>query len=427
MSSHNVGRSSENGSCLGSLYATARTSGHRSRSPGCAFRLMGTQISHGHETGPTVDIVMVYGCKGASEKIRCEKISSTVIWPRDLISQKPLSRRGRIMTIGYDANIMRQNWDNSEAPGFERQKLRAPGVYPAPQETGDNKCRSNRPSQILHRRTGGKRDTIQGRDVGKQHQMMLDSWARQEINDKGNAVITTTDMCKDVIYIKQDDMLQDDYQASLEQVIDHDSPTRAACPRYRKLMGFPRYCRLQRFLETVISPAVVLGYPTAISAAALPMRCNHCSSGMSTLPSLNLYVYWKLTRSIGTDQRDGAISSTVVLKLPWSSGRQILQFLVICSVASVLVYLQRAGPYLGYSFLGCSGLLVIICVSVGTETMMRLLPFVVLTTLLISWVCQVFIKVTRAPTFRVIQNEPTTTPGYSLKTMVDKDLKFIVT
>ena len=93
----------------------------------------------------------------------------------------------------------------------------------------------------------------------------------------------------------------------------------------------------------------------------------------------------------------------------------------------MLVYLQGTGAYLKCSFLVCSGLLALACVSVGTETMLMYLPSVVLLTLLFSWVCQVFTKIIRAFPRRDAQDEPVASPGCALRPMLNKDSEFLVT
>lgn len=113
--------------------------------------------------------------------------------------------------------------------------------------------------------------------------------------------------------------------------------------------------------------------------------------------------------------------------LPWSPGGQILQYLAICSVASVLVYLQGTGAFLKYSFMVCSGLLGLICVSSGTETMLRLLPWIVLLTLLASWVFQVFTKIIWGLEPQEVQVESVATSGCVLKTPADQHPNFSVT
>lgn len=330
------------------------------------------------------------------------------------------------MIPAYYANLMRQNWDKSNAPEFEEHNPWPPYMYAAAQDTGDSGGRTGRPHEILHREIDGSRDPVQGRDVGKHYQMISYRWGRQDANEKGDAAVTTTVACKDASYTSQDSVLRRSYMASLEHVIEDGSPTRAASPKYREFVGFARYRRLHRVLVSFVSSAVVLGYPTTVSAAALSLKCNLCSSGMYPLPSPSSHVCRKLTRTIEPAPLEGTMNSKVGLMPPWFPGRHILLYLAFCSAVPVLVSLQGTGEYLKYSFMVCSGLLAFICVSAGTETMLRFLPLVVLLTLLVSWVFQVFVKFTRAPPRHDAENEPVSSPGCALRPMIEKDSKLSV-
>lgn len=112
--------------------------------------------------------------------------------------------------------------------------------------------------------------------------------------------------------------------------------------------------------------------------------------------------------------------------LPWSPERQVLQYLAICSVVSMLIYLQGTGVYLRHSFMVFSGLLYLICAFAGTETMLRFLPLVLMSSLLASWVFQVYTKVRRGLQDHGVQNEEVTTPVSTLRTLADKEPEVLV-
>jgi hypothetical protein len=120
------------------------------------------------------------------------------------------------------------------------------------------------------------------------------------------------------------------------------------------------------------------------------------------------------------------MDSNVVSVLPWSPEQHVLQYLATCSVALLLVYLQGTGAYLKYSFVASSGLLALICVSAGTETMLRFLPLVVVVTLLASWSFQVFMKIIRGLPHHEVQDESVVTSECAPRTTSDKSSKFAV-
>lgn len=272
----------------------------------------------------------------------------------------------------------------------------------------------DRPPRIHCRRVDGRRDPFQEGGANKHYQILSHSWGQQGINSKGNVTFTKTDTGENPSYDSQDGLFQDSYQANLRQFIDQPSTVTADSPKYSETIGFPRNRRLRRVLGSFIIPAVALSYPTTVSAAAISWRCTHCSNGIFLLPPHSLGVHGKLTRSIESTPPCGTTSTSVVLMSSWSPGRHILQYLTICSVASVLIYLQGTGVYLKYSFMASSGMLALICVSAGTETMLRFLPLVGLLTLLASWVCQMFAKIIRGPPRHEIQDESVATPGCAL-------------
>lgn len=361
----------------------------------------------------TVDMILIHDLEGAMKKLLCVKKYFPVFRLRDLLAQESQPRSGRIMTFGYNAGITWQKWDDSKAPEFEGQSLWGSGTSLTAQNAGDTR---HRPTQRLDRGIGGKRAPPY---IDKHTEAFPYFWGRQGSLYRCTAVDSATD---EATYTSQDVVLKDIYQVSVEQGFDYDSPATAACSSYCKLAV--RYLRLHTAMKRFIAPAMFLGYPTVVSAAAVPMRCNLCSSGISTLPlSTSIHVQGILTKSIESVQPDWAQSSNVVLMLPSPPGRQVLQYLAFCSVASVLVYFQRTGPYLKHSFLVFSGLLGLICVSAGTETMLKLLPSVALVTLVASWICQVLIKMTRALRPYEVRDKPVATPGCATQGICDKDPK----
>lgn len=234
--------------------------------------------------------------------------------------------------------------------------------------------------------------------------------------------VATDDDCKDAPYTSQEELCQRSYHGSLEYVTDCDSPNTAACSKYRGLLGFPRYCRLRGVLERFTIPIVGLAYPKFVSAAVLPVKywtCCFCNDSISPFSYTSLHVYRELTETIASAQLGGEMRPDVYVVLSWAPERQILQYLAFCCTASVLIYLQRTGPYLKYSFLVCNGLLALICACEGTETMLKSLPVVVMVTLLASWVCQVSIKIVRVLRWHDVQNRPAATAAYS-PTLVSK-------
>lgn len=363
----------------------------------------------------TVDMILIHDLEGAMKKLLCVKKYFPVFRLRDLLAQESQPRSGRIMTFGYNAGITWQKWDDSKAPKFEGQSLWGSGTSLTAQNAGDTR---HRPTQRLDRGIGGKRAPPY---IDKHNEAFPYFGGRQGSLYRCTAVDSATD---EATYTSQDVVLKDIYQVGVEQRFDYDSPARAACSKYCKLVV--RYLRLHTAIKRFIAPAVFLGCPTVVSAAAVPTRCNLCSSGISTLPSSSIHVQGILTKSIESVQPDWAQSSNVVLMLPSPPGRQVLQYLAFCSVASVLVYFQRTGPYLKHSFLVFSGLLGLICVSAGTETMLKLLPSVALVTLLASWVCQILIKMIRALRPYEVRDEPVATPGCATQGICDKDPKSLV-
>lgn len=387
---------------------------HPLRSPGCGGGSTGTrivQIAHRKEAGPTVDVVLVHGLERATENTWHDRIASAVFWPRDLIPYESQPRSERIMTYGYNATVVPQNRDNAEANQSKMKRVFTILMHIKAHNVVISEHLMDRPPKMPHRRVGGRRDPVQGGGVDKHYQMLSHSWGQPVINSKGNVIFTRAYTGEDSSYNRKDGVFHDSYQASLRCFIDHHSPIAADPSNYSEIMGFPRYRRLCRVLGSFIIPAVTLSYPTTASAAALSWRCTHCSNGIFFLPSHSLDFHGKLTESIEETPPGGSTSSNIVLMLPLSPGRHILQYLAICSVASVLIYLQGTGTYLKYSFMACSGLLALICVSAGTETMLRFLPLVGLLTLLASWVCQVSAKIIRGPPFHEMQDESVATPG----------------
>lgn len=318
------------------------------------------------------------------------------------------------MTYGYNANVVPQNRDNAETNQSKMRRVFAMLMHIKAHDVAISEHLMDRPPEMLYRRVDGRRDPVQGGGVEKPYQMLSHSWGQPGINNKGNITFTTAYTGEDASCNRQDGIFQNNYQASLRRFIDHHSLIAADPSNYSEIMGLPRYRRLRRVLGSFIIPAVALSYPTTASAAALSWRCTHCSNGIFLLPSHSLGVHGKLTKSIESTPPGGSTSSNVVLMLPLSPGRHILQYLAICSVASVLIYLQGTGVYLKYSFIACSGLLALICVSAGTETMLRFLPLVGLLTLLASWVCQIFANITRGPPHHEIQDESVATPVCAL-------------
>lgn len=241
---------------------------HRLRSLGRGGGRTGIQTPCHHENDPTVNNVLAHGLEGANEKIWCDKKGSTVLWLQDLISESQ-PRSGRIMTSGYDANILWQNWNKTKTPNSE---------------IGDNKCRIDRAPKTLGKRFDGNRDTFSGRDVDKDSQVISYCWGRQETQAAPNSFVATIVICKDVSYIGQDQVLQNSSQVSLERVIDRSSPNRAACSKYCEPVDFARYRRLQTIMKSFITLKLILSCPTIVSAAAIPTKCNLYSSNISTLP-----------------------------------------------------------------------------------------------------------------------------------------------
>lgn len=384
---------------------------HPLRSPGCGGGPTGTQIPYREEDGPAVDVALIYGLEGATEKAFYDRAASTFFWPRDLISYELQPRGGRMMTFGYNANVVPQNQDKAKANQSKIQRVLDISMHIAARDIENSTDLIDHPPKILLRRFDGRRDPVQASGVDKQYQMLSHFWGHQKINTEGNITSTRTDAGEYVSYDSQDGVFQDSYQANLRKFIDHHSPTAAASPNDSEIMGLPGYRRLRRILRSFIIPAVALSYPTTVSAAALSWSCSHCSTGMFPPPSHSLGVHGKLTKATESTPLGGTTSSNMVLMLPWSPGRSIFQYLAICSVASFLIYLQGTGTYLKYSFMACSGLSALICVSAGTETMLRFLPLVGLLTLLASWVCQVFAKIIRGPSCHEIRDELVATPG----------------
>lgn len=113
--------------------------------------------------------------------------------------------------------------------------------------------------------------------------------------------------------------------------------------------------------------------------------------------------------------------------LPSPPETQILQYLAFCSIGSGLVYYQRKGPYLKHYFLISGSLLGLMCVSCGTETMLRFLPLVMLVTLLASCCCQVFTEVLQALQPHEVDEDLLATPEPSFKTMGDEESVVSVT
>lgn len=387
---------------------------HPLRSPGCGVGSTGTQIAqiaHPKEDGPTVDVVLVHGLERATESTWHDRTPWTVFWPRDLIPYKSQPRSGRIMTYGYNANVVPQNRDNAETNQSKMRRVFAILMHIKAHDVAISEHLMDRPPRMLYRRVDGRRDPMQGGGVEKPYQMLSHSWGQPGINSKGNITFTTAYTGEDASYNRQDGVFQNSYQASLRRFIDHHSPIAADPSNCSETMGFPRYRRLCRVLWSFIIPAVTLSYPTTASAAAISWRCTHCSNGIFLLPSHSLVAHGRLTKSIDSTPPGGSTSSNIVLMLPLSPGRHILEYLAICSVASVLIYLQGTGVYLKYSFMACSGLLSLICVSAGTETMLRFLPLVGLLTLLASWVCQMSAKIIRGHSCHEIRDELVATPG----------------
>lgn len=74
-------------------------------------------------------------------------------------------------------------------------------------------------------------------------------------------------------------------------------------------------------------------------------------------------------------------SSTAQYCLVWG--------VVICAAVGILI-LQRTNPYLKYFGFLANGFLMTVCVTLGTETMLKLFPWTVMGTLLISSLFYVF-------------------------------------
>lgn len=196
------------------------------------------------------------------------------------------------MTFGYDANVTRQDWDNSKNPILEVQSLWALFMYTGIQSKDDGEHRMDRPPQTLDREIGGRRHPVQGRDVHEHYQVISHYWGRQGVNNKRNAVITTVSICKDTSDNTQDAMLEDGYELSLEQVVEHDCPDRATTLIYCAMVGIPSYRRLRSVLESFLGPAVVLSCPTTVSAAALMWDCSlsGCQYGIFPLDPDSAYI-----------------------------------------------------------------------------------------------------------------------------------------
>lgn len=222
---------------------------------------------------------------GYESSLGLPSVTAREFWPRT----------GRVMTFGYDANSMWQNWSKTSTTRFERQSLFAADMYVAAQDTGDSEhCIDSLP-QTLDGGMDGRRYPARGNDADKHCEVIPHCWGRREINNKGNTVVTTT-VCKITSNTRVDGMIQGSYKASLEQVTKPDSPTSAAFLGHRNFAGFPLYSRLREVLRSLVYPLVAFSYPTTISAAALSWRCNLCSSGISSLPS-SLYMLRKANKN----------------------------------------------------------------------------------------------------------------------------------
>lgn len=198
------------------------------------------------------------------------------------------------MTFGYDADVMRQNRDSSKATKMERQSLFPLFIHTMAQDSEAGEHRVDHPGKKLDREIDERRYQVQGGDVDKHYQVILHCGDQQEIDIRGKTIKKTTDTCKDASYTSQDDALQDSYKANLGQFID--GPTTADPLSYSEVMGSPRFNRLGRVLGGFISPAVVLSYPTLVSAAALSWRFDHHSTGILPPPLYSLQIYRNLTK-----------------------------------------------------------------------------------------------------------------------------------
>lgn len=62
----------------------------------------------------------------------------------------------------------------------------------------------------------------------------------------------------------------------------------------------------------------------------------------------------------------------------------LLVYLSLSGAAVWLVYLQKSNPHLKHAFLACSCALILVCVTMGTEEMLKILPWVLVGTLFVS-------------------------------------------
>lgn len=265
-------------------FKQAHVSEHPLRSPGCGGGSTRTQIAHRKEDGPPVDVFLVHGLERATEETWHDRTASTVFWPRDLIPYESQPRSGRIVTFGYNANVVPQNRDNAEANQSKMKRVFAILMHIRAQDVAISEHLMDRPSKMLYRRVDGRRDPSQGGGVNKHYQMLSHSWGQQGINIKGNITFKKTETGEDASYNGQDGVFKDSYQANLRQIIDQHSPITADSPTYSDIIGFSQYRLLRKVLGSFIIPAVALSYPTTVSAAAISWRCTHCSNGIFYLP-----------------------------------------------------------------------------------------------------------------------------------------------
>lgn len=270
-------------------------SGHRSRSPKCRSWSTGTQIPYHQENGPKVDIILVHGLQGATEKTWRAR-ESTVFWPRDLIPYELRPGNGRIMTFGYNANVMQRNLDSSKINNLEGQNLLALSLSTATRDVGYSEGRMHRPSVVLDRKFDGRRDPVQRGHVEKHYQVLSHCWGQQEIAHRETIVTTKTHTCKDASYTGQDNAPRDSYNVNIRQFIGHHNRSMADSPNYSEIIGSPRYRRLLRVLGSLINPAVVLSYPMTVSAAALSWKFDHRKNGIFPSSSHRFRIQMNLTK-----------------------------------------------------------------------------------------------------------------------------------
>lgn len=385
----------------------------------------GSAVSHEHESDAIVRIILGHVLNKARSNSRCDKKNSNIFWPRFLVPEfQP--REGRIMAFEYDAISKWRDQGRRRTLRFARQSLFATYLYSAAQGTGDSEPCMDCLPQSLDGDKDGRRERVQDGDVDKHYQLNSSYWSQQEINSEGNAFVAMMP-CKKASNSSADDMLQSGYMAGLEQAIKFENPSTVDSPGSRDFAGFPRYHRLLEVLGSLTYRLVAISYPMTVSGAAIPPRYSLCSNGIYSLPSPSLNVYRKLKRPTEPTPLNSTVDSNIVSILPWSPENNLLQYLALCSLASLLIGVRGTGAYLRYSFMASGGFLALICLSAGTETMLRFLPWVVLLMLFASLSCEVFMNIFWGLPRHEAGDELVTISGYAIKTTSDKVSRFVLT